>query len=76
MRDALDLVAGVDAGVGRTLGSLFTGAIIKPAGQLADDQDVGRAGDFPAQRRFSLEPRDDSRGAQIGVQAERLAQLQ
>ena len=73
-RDPLDLLARVDAGVrGRVLGPGLL-AEVDPAGQLAHDQQVGALDHLALERAGVIQRRDRLDRAQVGEQAEALAQ--
>ena len=74
--DALDLVAGVDAGVQRRVRLAPLLAEVDAAGELAHDEDVGALDDLGAQRARVDERRARADGPEVGKEAEALAQTE
>ena len=74
--DPLDLCHRVLAEVGGALGGALLGAEVDPARELADDEQVGALDDLAAQRAGVEQRGERPDGAQVGVEAEALAQAE
>ena len=76
MRNPLDFGAGVGTEIGSEMRFRAALAEIDAPGQLAHDEDVRVLGNIRAQRRHVVKSVEDLRRAEIGEQAELLAQAQ
>ena len=74
--DALDLLARVDAGVGGRVRGARLLAEVDPAGELAHDEQVGALDQLALERARVVQRRDRPDRAQVGEQAEALAQAE
>ena len=74
--DPLDLRTRVDARVGRAVGRARLLAEVDPAGQLADDEQVGALDHLALERAGVVQRRQRPDRPQVGEQAEPLAQAE